>query len=122
MNKSSLREIIWLPQPEDHDYPAAMAYLTLLFPAETAEAMIEALKAAPMAAFKAKDIFRASRLSLLGASNYHVQHNMDKIAKGKPLSPILLVRSKNLIIADGFHRLCAVDRYDEDADIPCKLV
>jgi hypothetical protein len=27
-----------------------------------------------------------------------------------------------VIIADGYHRLCAVDAHDEDALIPCKIV
>jgi disulfide oxidoreductase YuzD len=117
----SMRKIIWLDEPEEHDYPAARAYLTLLFPDETADALTEELKIAQMSQFKAKDIFRASRLSLLGVSNHHVQSNMDKVAKGKPLSPILLVRSRNLIIADGYHRLCAVYRLDEDLTIPCKI-
>jgi hypothetical protein len=27
-----------------------------------------------------------------------------------------------LIIADGYHRLCAVYKFDEDAVIPCKIV
>jgi len=38
---------------------------------------------------------------------------------------LLLVRdtrSSKLIIADGYHRLCAVYMCDEDAVIPCKIV
>ncbi len=27
-----------------------------------------------------------------------------------------------LIIADGYHRLCAVYKFDEDAMIPCRIV
>jgi hypothetical protein len=41
------------------------------------------------------------------------------------LSPLLLVRdtrTSKLIIADGYHRLCAVYMFDEDAVIPCKIV
>jgi hypothetical protein len=37
----------------------------------------------------------------------------------------LLYREKatgRLIIADGYHRLCAVYGFDEDAVIPCKIV
>jgi hypothetical protein len=78
-----------------------------------------------MTEFKAKDIFRASRLSLLGVSNSHVERDRQKIAKRTPLSPLLLVRDADagrLIIADGYHRLCAVYSIDEDALIPCKIV
>lgn len=77
-----------------------------------------------MTAFKAKDIFRASGLSLLGVSNHHVQRDQKKIADGKELSPILLVRDPahgKVIIADGYHRMCAVYSLDEDAQIPCKI-
>jgi hypothetical protein len=75
-----------------------------------------------MTSFKAKDIFRASGLSLLGVSNSHVKKDRKKIRAGKKLSPLLLVRSQaKVIIADGYHRLCSVYSFDEDADIPCKI-
>ena len=44
---------------------------------------------------------------------------------GAPLSSILLRRDKDrrkLIILHGFHRLCAVYIFDEDAMIPCKII
>jgi hypothetical protein len=31
-------------------------------------------------------------------------------------------RHGKLIIADGYHRLCAVYSFDEDAMIPCQIV
>jgi hypothetical protein len=83
------------------------------------------LKLAPVAEFKAKDIFRASGLSLLGVSNSHVEKDRVKIRAGKKLSPLLLVRDGDngkAVIADGYHRLCAVYSFDEDALIPCKIV
>ncbi len=115
----------WLSKPEKHDYPAAESYLTLLYDEETAARYAKALADAPMASFKAKDIFRASELPLLGATNSHVRKNQKKIAAGKRLSPLLLVRDPEqgkLIIADGYHRMCAVYSFDEDTSVPCKLV
>jgi len=85
----------------------------------------EALRAAPMSAFKAKDIFRASQLSLLGISNSHVERDRKKIKKGVPLSPLLLVRDaahRGVVIADGYHRLCAIYEFAEDCWIRCKIV
>lgn len=117
--------IKWLSEPEEHDYPAARSYLNLFFEDAAADAHVEKLKRAPMVQFKAKDIFRASALSLLGVSNSHLKKDQQKIDAGKPLSPILLVRDAahgRLIIADGYHRLCAVYTFDEDAWIPCKIV
>jgi hypothetical protein len=73
---------------------------------------------------KAQDIFRASGLSLLGVSNSHVKADKKKIKAGRALSPLLLIRDTRngkVIIADGYHRLCAVYSYDEDALIPCKI-
>jgi hypothetical protein len=115
----------WLRKPEKHDYPAAESYLTLLYDEETAACYAKALADAPMTSFKAKDIFRASELPLLGATNSHVRQNQKKIAAGKKLSPLLLVRDPDhgkLIIADGYHRMCAVYSFDEDTSVPCKLV
>jgi hypothetical protein len=117
-------KIKWLRTPEEHDYTAATSYLSLLYDETTVSAHVEKLKRAPMSKHKAKDIFRASRLSLLGVSNSHVKTDRKKIKAGKALSPLLLVRdarNEKVIIADGYHRLCAVYSYDEDAVIPCKI-
>ena len=117
--------IKWLAQPEDHDYPAARSYLSLVYPPHAAEQHVADLKTAPVNQFKAKDIFRASGLALLGTSNSHVQKNIEKIRAGGSLSPVLLVRDTTVgkaVIADGYHRVCAVYTFDEDAIIPCKIV
>jgi hypothetical protein len=115
----------WLPEPEDHDYPAAASFLSLLRPSDAVDELVRQLKAAPMVKFMAKDVFRASGLSQLGLSNSHVEKDRQKIKAGKPLSPILLVRDPQhgrVIVADGYHRMCAVYAVDEDAVIPCKIV
>ena len=117
-------EIKWLREPEDHDYPAAKSYLRLLYNERTCAGHVDKLRRARMSKFKAKDIFRASHLSLLGISNFHVRKDRKKIKAGQSLSPLLLIRDdKNgkVVIADGYHRLCAVYSFDEDAVIPCKI-
>jgi len=117
--------IKWLKDLEDHDYPAARSYLSLIYPEPTATRYVNKLKRASISEFKAKDIFRASGLSLLGISNAHVIKDQQKIRAGQELSPLLLVRDSvngKMIIADGYHRLCAVYTFDEDAMIPCKIV
>lgn len=122
MKKTKIR---WFAKPEAHDYPAAQSYLSLLFNEPVVNGIVNELKATKIEYFKAKDIFRASQLSLLGISNSHVQKNCKKIKKGKKMSPLLLVRHNEMtkvLIADGYHRLCAVYIYDEDALIPCKIV
>src|SRR5260221_9034243 len=118
-------EILWLKEPEEHDYPAAESYLSLGCDEASAKKLVQQLRRAPLSMFKAKDIFRASGLSLLGVSNSHVEKDRKKIKNGKQLSPLLLVRDKangKPVIADGYHRLCAVCSLNEDALIPCKIV
>jgi len=118
-------EIKWFETPEEHDYPAAKSYLNLIYDDKAATALTEQLQQAPVTSFKAKDLFRASGLSLLGVSNSHVEKNRKKIMDGRPLSPLLLVRDKNngkVLIADGYHRMCSVYGFNEDSDIPCKIV
>jgi hypothetical protein len=118
-------KIGWLPAPDKHDYPAAQSYLNLIYNDKQIRGFVAALKAAPVTQFKAKDIFRASGLPLLGPTNWHVKKDQDKIRAGHQLSPILLVRDTangKAVIADGYHRLCAVYSFDEDAMIPCKIV
>ena len=117
--------IKWLSEPEEHDYPAAQSYLNLIFDESVTARNVAKLRSATITSFKAKDIFRASGLSLLGISNSHVEKDQQKINFGQSLSPLLLVRDPanvTVIIADGYHRLCAVYSRDEDALIPCKIV
>jgi len=125
MAKQNKQEIKWLDLPEEHDYPAAASYLCLIYESKVVEALIDKLKSVATSNFKAKDLFRASNLSLLGISNSHVRKDARKIKTGNAISPLLLVRDQangNMIIADGYHRLCAVYRFDEDALIPCKII
>jgi len=122
---SKKTRIRWLGAPEQHDYPAAESYLSLTFEPQMARQLVAALEQAGISEFAAKDIFRASGLSLLGVSNSHVERDRARIIRDEKLSPLLLVRDKNggkVVIADGYHRLCAVYTFDEDAVIPCKLV
>ena len=113
----------WLKNPEPHDFPAAADYLQLLFSEAETKVIVEALQHAPPIIKKAKDILRASQLSMLPDTNVHVKENLKKVKKGNKLSPILLVRHDyKLIIADGYHRMCAAFYLSEDLEIPCRLV
>ena len=125
MTAKKVIEIIWLPDLEEQDYPAAESYLGLLYKEERVAELVSRLRSTAVVEFKAKDIFRASQLSLLGISNSHVEKDSKKIRDGIALSPLLLVRDEQngkLVIADGYHRLCAIYGFDEDAWIHCKIV
>jgi hypothetical protein len=124
IHKESMK-IKWLDKPQKHDYPAAQSYLSLSMDDAAGKAASEQLQYAEMTSFAAKDIFRASGLSLLGVSDSHVEKDREQIIRKKKLSPLLLYRDNQngkLIIADGYHRLCAVYKFKEDAVIPCKIV
>ena len=117
----------WLPKPEKHDFQAAEDYLSLIMSAKRAAEYRSKLSAAQddITHRKAKDILRASQLALLGEDNKHVASDLRKAASGAALSPILLLRGNAehpLIVADGYHRICASYWIDENTDIPCVLV
>lgn len=117
----------WQEEPEEHDFPAAADYLGLVADDGVVAKTVEALRAAETTHRKAKDLLRASRLGLLPADNVHVKKDLAKVAAGKRLSPVLLVRGRGdksvpLTVADGYHRICASHHLDEDADVPCRLV
>ena len=117
----------WQNEPDEHDFPAAADYLSLLVPANEVGKIVEALRSAETGHRKAKDLLRAGRLGLLPADNVHVKKDLAKVAAGKRLSPVLLVRGRGdkgvpLTVADGYHRICASHHIDEDADVPCRLV
>jgi hypothetical protein len=117
----------WKPEPDDHDYPAAEDYLGLVMSAADAASLVTALRKAATAPKKSKDLLRASRLATLDDNNVHVAKDLQKIHHDIELSPVLLVRGDArrgipLIIADGYHRICAVHLVDEDAEIPCRVV
>jgi len=120
------RAELWKTEPDDHDYPAALDYLSLLLAPERAAAVVAALRNGPLVHRKAKDLLRASRLELLPADNIHVRADLAKVQHGQHLSPVLVVRGDlgtdvPLTIADGYHRVCASYHLDEDAEIPCRI-
>ena len=119
------KEPKWHKNVEADDFEASLSYLSLICSPTKAKRFVAALRRAKPARFKAKDIFRASQLSKLGVSNLRVVGYRKKIKMGKLLSPILLVRDEihgKVVVADGYHRLCAVYEVNEDTWIPCRIV
>ncbi|HVC13567.1 MAG TPA: hypothetical protein VND62_01770 [Acidimicrobiales bacterium] len=117
----------WKEEPDEHDYPAARDYLSLLLGETDARRTVTALQRAPVTHRKAKDLLRASRLALLGPDDPEVQKDLRKVRRDQRLSPVLVVRGAlvadvAVTVADGYHRICASYHLDEDADIPCRIV
>ena len=125
MAKATGKEIKWLPDVAKLNYAAAESYLSIIYSVDRVSAIMVKFRRGAIVQFKAKDIFRASQLSLLGVSNLHVEKDRKRISEEKGLSPLLLVRDKKIgkvVIADGYHRLCAIYSFNEEALIQCKIV
>ncbi|MDQ6878982.1 MAG: hypothetical protein M3082_15090 [Candidatus Dormibacteraeota bacterium] len=121
------KKLHWRKEPEAKDFAAATAYLSLILPEREAKALVARLKRAGNVEQAPKNIERASGLKLLPADDPEVADKLKKLKKGQPLSPILLVRGRMsagmpLIVADGYHRVCASYIVDQEAQIPCRLV
>ena len=116
----------WKDEPDEHDYPAAGDFLSLVMRDDEVATVLAALREAAITRRKAKDLLRAGRLALLPPDNAHVTVDWEKVRRGERLSPILLVRGDAgrdvpLSVADGYHRICASYHIDENADIPCRI-
>ncbi|GAA1002262.1 hypothetical protein [Subtercola frigoramans] len=85
-----------------------------------------ALAVAPIVFHPAKDLLRASRLSLLPVDDPCVAKDLKRIRKGIELSPVLLLRG-NLLgvplqILDGYHRVCASSHLSDDTPVSAQIV
>ena len=77
--------------------------------------------------YQSKDLLRASGLPALADTSLHVARDIAKIQAGTPLSPVLVVRGDiragtALVVADGYHRICACHALDENAEVACRIV
>ncbi len=118
--------IVWKNEPDEHDYPAAASYLSLVAKPDIVKRTVKELQAAELEHFKAKDMLRSSQLPLLPPDDQHVAADIAKVKAGKQLSPVLLVRGAlnrgfPMQIADGYHRVCASYHLGENNDIPCRI-
>jgi len=117
----------WKDKPDEHDYPAAANYLSLLMDPSLSSEISARFKDASISTYLAKDLLRASKLPLLSIDNFHVKKDLKKVKQGSLLSPVLLLRGNlqndsPLVIADGYHRVCASYYLDENAGVPCRIV
>jgi hypothetical protein len=113
----------WKEDPEEHDYPAAKSYLSMLVDPDEADRLVTKLKDEDgLHHFAAKDILRASGLACLPADDPEVAEDLTKVRAGTLLSPALLVRGFPLWIADGYHRVCASYHIDPKTMVPCRIV
>jgi hypothetical protein len=123
VSKSKLK---WSEKEEGEDFEAAFKYLSLLCSDRKASALVKSLRGSKILEHAAKDMLRAAQLPLLPNDESHVSDDLKRIQKGKPLAPVLLVRGDlasglPLVVADGYHRICAVVYFDESALVRCRI-
>jgi hypothetical protein len=122
----SKSELKWSEKQEDADFDAAFQYLSLLCSDRKAGALVKGLLGSKLIEHAAKDMLRAANLPLLPRDDPHVDEDLKRIQKAKPLAPVLLIRGDMasglpLTIADGYHRICAVVYFDESAPVRCRV-
>ncbi len=123
MSKPKLK---WSNKGEDDDFAAAQKYLSLLTSDAKAKNLVRDLQGSPVVEYAAKDLLRAANLALLPRDEPHVEEDLERIDKGKSLPPVLLIRGDMgkgfpLIVADGYHRICAAVYFDESAPVACRM-
>jgi hypothetical protein len=120
-------KVKWSNKGEKEDFDAAQKYLSLLTSDAKARALVRDLRKTHPSEHAAKDLLRAAQLPLLPREEPHVDEDLKRIDKGKLLPHVLLVRGDMargapLVVADGYHRICAVIHFDESAPVSCRIV
>lgn len=116
--------IKWGERVAPEDFDSARRFLKLVFRPEDSQDLTDSLKKAPIQKFPAKDVLRAAEQEPTSKKDPAVAKQLKKIDRGEALSPVLLVRvpvQAKLLIADGYHRVCAAYLRDEDEPVPCKI-
>ena len=120
------RNKVWKSKPAARDFAAAESYLTLVGTSAQAKVAVQRLRRSRTVKHEAKDLLRASGLPLLSRDESQVEQDLKHMQKGKSLSPVLLAQGRSafghpLVIADGYHRVCAAYYHDEDEPIACRI-
>jgi hypothetical protein len=125
-NRVAKPELKWAETKEGEDFKGAFAYLSLLCPDRKAHALVKSLRGAEVIEHAAKDLLRSARLPILPPDDPRVREDLKRIQKAKPLAPVLVLRGNMekglpLTIADGYHRICAVIYFNEEAPVRCRI-
>jgi uncharacterized protein (DUF1015 family) len=119
-------KIHWSIEPEEKDYDGAESFLSLILSPREAAVIINRLRYAARTEYYVKDILRQSKLPLLDITDSQVSHVLDKIKSSVQISSILLLRGDvrkglPLIVADGYHRVCAAYHLGDDTKVRCHI-
>jgi hypothetical protein len=116
-----VREPRWAAEPTADDVTDATWYLTLL--GVTGPLAVDS----EQRDYPAKDLLRASRLPLLPRDNAGVRKWRARLRDGDEIPPVLLRvgslgAARPLVLAEGYHRVCACYLEAEDTPVACHLL
>lgn len=112
----------WLKDVQDHDFDAALSYLSLRWTDKAAKKMVAALQKAKVTSRRPNDILRACDRNALPIDDPAVRRDLGNVIEGKKLSPVLVVsHGGGADIADGYHRVSLAYNIDPFAPIPLRI-
>jgi hypothetical protein len=112
----------WLDDVADHDFDAALAYLSLKLDEKQAAAAVGRLRKAVVTRRRANDILRACNLVPLPLDDPGVRRDLLNAVSGKRLSPVLVVSTGDGgDIADGYHRVSLAYHLDPFGAVPLRI-
>jgi hypothetical protein len=112
----------WLKDVADHDYDAAVNYLSLKHGDKQAGDIAGRIKKSAVTMRRANDILRATGLPALPLTDPGVRRDLLKLLNGEKLSPVLVYdQEPGADIADGYHRVSLAYNLDPFMDVPLKM-
>jgi hypothetical protein len=114
--------VTWLDDVAEHDYDAAVKYLSLKVDHLATALIIERLRVSKVTTRRPNDILRAAGLPALPMSDPGVHRDLMKVLNGEKLSPVLVVNAGGSCeIADGYHRVSLCYNIDPFMDMPLRV-
>lgn len=114
--------IRWKKDVAGHDFDAAEAFLSIRLNPEKAKDLVKRLKHVSITERRANDILRACGLEPLPLNDPGVLRDLQKVAQGERLSPVLVVSfDDGAEIADGYHRVSLTYALDPFGLMPVRI-
>jgi hypothetical protein len=114
--------IRWKKDVAGHDFDAAEAFLSIRLNPEKAKDLVKRLKHVSLTERRANDILRACGLEPLPLNDPGVLRDLQKVAQGERLSPVLVVSfDDGAEIADGYHRVSLTYALDPFGLVPVRI-
>ena len=120
-------KVKWSKKGELADFAAAQKYLALLTSDAKAKALVAPCAKRSLSNTRRRTCCGRRNCRSCRAYDPHVDEDLKRIEKEKSLPQVLLIRgdmgrSLPLVVADGYHRICAVIYFDESAPVSCRIV